>query len=148
MVFAPFRSGTGVDHSLPIFVLNRVWFTRATGVYGRICRFNSKWIKKKEEHANPKWMLGNLFFWVLVWKWWLNFYPYQIWKRNWIQEAWVRTVVENNIFQSETGPGLEEPGCTATPKIPGNTFPDKQAVDLWISLGRGIVFVDFFVRVT
>ena len=42
----------------------------------------------------------------------------------------VRTAVENNIFQSEAGSGLEEPGGTPTPKIPGNTFPDKQAVDL------------------
>ena len=38
----------------------------------------------------------------------------------------VRKVVENNIFQSETWSGLEEPGGTLTPKIPGNTFPDKQ----------------------
>ena len=42
----------------------------------------------------------------------------------------VRTIVENNIFQSETGSGLEEPGGTPTPKIPGNTFRDKEAVDL------------------
>ena len=42
----------------------------------------------------------------------------------------VRTVVENNIFQSETGSGLEEPGGTPTTKIPGNTFRDKQVVDL------------------
>ena len=42
----------------------------------------------------------------------------------------VRTVLENNIFQSETGSGLEEPGGTPTPKIPGNAFPNKQAVDL------------------
>ena len=29
-----------------------------------------------------------------------------------------------------------------------NNFPDKKTVDLLINLGRGIVFGDFFVRVT
>ena len=158
MVFAPFRSGTGVDHSLPIFVWNRVWSTRATGVYGRICRFNSKWMKKKEEYANPKWMLGNLFVWVRVWKWWLNFYPYQIWKRNWIQEAWSEsrsTEKEEEYWGVRTGVfkswSQDLKNRAAHPHqifsgIPSQT--NSLAVDLWISLGKGIVFGDFFVRVT
>ena len=42
----------------------------------------------------------------------------------------VKTGVENNIFQSEIGSGLGEPGGTPPPKIPGNTFPDKQGVNV------------------
>ena len=42
----------------------------------------------------------------------------------------VKTGVENNIFQSEIGSRLGEPGGTPPPKIPGNTFPDKQGVDV------------------
>ena len=29
-------------------------FLGTTGVYERICRFNSKWIRKKEKYANLK----------------------------------------------------------------------------------------------
>ena len=42
----------------------------------------------------------------------------------------MKTGVENNIFQSEIGSGLGEPGGTPPPKIPVNTFPDKQGVDV------------------
>ena len=40
------------------------------GVHGRICRFNPKWIRKKEQYANSKWILRNLFVGVLIyWIW-------------------------------------------------------------------------------
>ena len=38
----------------------------------------------------------------------------------------VRTAVENNIFQSEIGSGLGEPGGTPPPKIPGNTGINRE----------------------
>ena len=41
----------------------------------------------------------------------------------------MKTREENNIFQSEIGSGLGEPGDTSPPKIPGNTCTDKQGVD-------------------
>ena len=37
-------------------------FEGTTGVYGRIHRFNSKWVRKKEKYASSKWILINLFF--------------------------------------------------------------------------------------
>ena len=36
-------------------------FEETTGVYERIYRFNSKWIRKKEKYANSKWILIYLF---------------------------------------------------------------------------------------
>ena len=41
-----------------------------------------------------------------------------------------KTGVENDIFLSEIGSGLGEPGGTPPPKIPGNTFRDKQGGDV------------------
>ena len=31
-------------------------FEETTGVYERIYRFNSKWVRKKEKYANSKWI--------------------------------------------------------------------------------------------
>ena len=39
-------------------------FGETTGVYERIYRFNSKWIRKKEKYANSKWILRNSFLLV------------------------------------------------------------------------------------
>ena len=36
------RFGLEQGYILPIFVCNRVWFSRTTGMYGRIDHFNSK----------------------------------------------------------------------------------------------------------
>ena len=48
--------------TLPIWVWNRVWFSRElVGVYERIHCFNSKWFRKKEKYANSKWIWRNLF---------------------------------------------------------------------------------------
>ena len=43
-----------------------VVFEETTWVYERICRFNSKWMRKKEKYANSKWILRNLFVSVLI----------------------------------------------------------------------------------
>ena len=40
-------------------------FERTTGVYERIYRFNSKWVRKKEKYANSKWIL-RIFVAVLI----------------------------------------------------------------------------------
>ena len=36
-------------------------FEGITGVYERVCRFNSKSVRKKDRYANSKWHLRNLF---------------------------------------------------------------------------------------
>ena len=46
---------TGIDFAQ--FVLESgVVFEGTTGVYERIYRFNSKWVRKKEKYANSKWI--------------------------------------------------------------------------------------------
>ena len=47
-----------------------------------------------------------------------------------LYQVWCENGCGNNIFQSEIGSGLGEPGGTPPPKISGNTFPDKQGVDV------------------
>ena len=52
--FAPFGLKTGID--FPHFgPQSSMVFEGTTGVYERICRFNSKWVRKKEKYANSKW---------------------------------------------------------------------------------------------
>ena len=58
-----------------------------------------------------------------------------------LYQVWCENGCGNNIFQSEIGSGLGEPGGTPPPKISGITFPDKQGV-------VGVVFGEFFVRAT
>ena len=45
---------------LAVLVWIRVWFSREYGCGEHICRFNSKWIRKRQ-YAISKWILSNLF---------------------------------------------------------------------------------------
>ena len=55
-------------------------FEGTTGVYERICRFNSKWMRKTEQYENSKWILRNLFCWrnCNLSTWWHNFYLWSL----------------------------------------------------------------------
>jgi len=59
---APFRSIDVAHFGLESGMV----FEETTWVYERICRFNSKWMRKKEKYANSKWILRNLFVSVLI----------------------------------------------------------------------------------
>ena len=110
-------------------------FKGATGVYERIYCFNSKWVGKKEKHANSKGVLKNLLACVAgVWKgreggFWERgkFFCFcsNLSKDNIISalRPSLKTVVENYIFWSETrglkyGQDLENRGGTPSPRIP------------------------------
>ena len=54
-VLAPFLSENG--YTLCLFWSGIGYgFWGPTGVYKRIYRFNSKWVRKKEKYANSKWI--------------------------------------------------------------------------------------------
>ena len=84
-------------------------FKESTGVYERIYRFNSKWVRKKEKHANSKWI------------WRIFFFRSNLSSDNIISanRPGLKTGVENCIFWSEIGSGFGD--GTPSPRIPRST---------------------------
>ena len=107
MVFAPFRDEDGYRF-IHFCLESSMVFEGNTGVYESICRFNSKWIRKKESYANSKWILRNLFVDVLIWVHVMLIKRGEVWKRVW----------KMTVFWSGIGSGFGEPSGTPPPRIP------------------------------
>ena len=97
-------------------------FEGTTGVYERIYRFNCKWVRKKEKYANSKIETNLRIFFCLR----SNLSNTNI-------RLGLKTGLENDIFRSEIGSGLGEPGGTPPPRISRSTPRGKteQKVLFW-----------------
>ena len=62
-VFDRFSLQTGI-HFAHFGLESGIAFEGTTGAYESIYRFNSKWVRKKEKHANSKWVWT--FFWFAL----------------------------------------------------------------------------------
>ena len=125
MVLGPFGLKTGI-HFAQFCLESGVVFVGTMGVYERIYRFNSKWVRKKEKYANSK-SLKN-FFLLLS-----NLSNGDIISA--LRPSSLKTGVKNDIFWSEIGdlenraahPHQEFPRSTPTP--PG-TLNSRTVVEL------------------
>ena len=115
MVFGPFGLKTGI-HFAQFCLESGVVFEGTMGVYERIYRFNSKWLRKKEKYANSK-SLKN-FFLLLS-----NLSNGDIISA--LRPSSLKTGVKNDIFWFEIGdlenraahPHQEFPRSTPTPQV-------------------------------
>ena len=94
-------------------------FQGSTRVYKRICRFNSKWGRKKEKCATIKWILRNLFCYFSN----LSNDDKISWRPG------LKTGMKSANFWSELGSGIGELGSTPPPGIPRNTPPGLRRSD-------------------
>ena len=96
-------------------------FEGTTGVYERIYRFRSKWVKKKEKYVNSKWIFRTFFGCCSNLS--NNDIRGQVWKRVWILEAGSENGCEKWHILVWSRGGIWRTGRHTLPRIPRSTPP-------------------------
>ena len=119
--FAPFRSENAGINFAHFGLKSGMTFEETTGVYERIFRFSSKWIRNWRVICKFPVELRKPFSWRSI------IFACEVWKRAWILEA--RS--ENGCGKwNKIGLGFRKPGAHPPPRIPRIT-PRQKSTCAW-----------------